>query len=294
MTTKTQLQNDKHISVVFGVKRANPNGDPLADNYPRQDLRGYGIVSDVALKRKIRNQLQMLGEPVLYGVSKFDAESKDYSIVSKLKTVPNLFESVNDVKETKAEKAKKKAVVEEGLPKLSKYEKERFVADSFTDVRFFGAVIATNSDGGTTSVGVTAPVSIQEAISLDPIEIESVQITKSINGVDKENGGKASDTMGMYHVVPYAIYKFNIHVSKFLANKYGFTEEDFEKLVAILPRLFDNDASSARPAGSMEVLSVVVTNDASKHSKRELDNALEVTYSQEVHDFDTVTFKTTI
>ena len=73
--------------------------------------------------------------------------------------------------------------------------------------------------------------------------------------------------------------------------KYGFTEEDFEKLVAILPRLFDNDASSARPAGSMEVLSVVVTNDASKHSKRELDNAVEVNYSQELHDFDTVTFK---
>lgn len=69
--------------------------------------------------------------------------------------------------------------MEDGLPKLSKYEKERFVADSFTDVRFFGAVIATNSDGGTTSVGVTAPVSIQEAISLDPIDIESVQITKS-------------------------------------------------------------------------------------------------------------------
>ena len=124
------------------------------------------------------------------------------------------------------------------------------------DVRSFGQVFAFKSaksdkDKGV-SVGVRGPVSIHQAISLSPIDIISMQITKSVNS-ESGKESKASDTMGMKHRVDFAVYKIMGSVNVQLAEKTGFSQEDAEALKEALKTLFENDASSARPEGSMEV-----------------------------------------
>jgi len=120
------------------------------------------------------------------------------------------------------------------------------------DVRTFGQVFAFKGDS--VSVGVRGPVSIHPAFSVLPVDVESIQITKSVNGEDK--AGKASDTMGMKHRVSSAMYVLKGSISPQLAEKTGFTEEDAKKVKEALQSLFTGDASSARPEGSMEVVKV--------------------------------------
>ena len=118
------------------------------------------------------------------------------------------------------------------------------------DVRAFGQVFAFKGDS--VSVGVRGPVSIHTAVSLSPVDIISTQITKSVNS-EPVKGGKASDTMGMRHRVEFAVYKIMGSVNVQLAEKTGFSQEDAELLKEALMTLFENDASSARPEGSMDV-----------------------------------------
>lgn len=116
------------------------------------------------------------------------------------------------------------------------------------DVRSFGQVFAfKNGDGF--SLGVRGPVSIQPAFSVDPIDITSMQITKSVNG--EGNEGKSSDTMGMKHRVDFGVYVLKGSINVQLSEKTGFTEEDAEKIKEAIRTLFVNDSSSARPDGSM-------------------------------------------
>ena len=118
------------------------------------------------------------------------------------------------------------------------------------DVRAFGQVFAFK--GIPVSFGVRGPVSIHQAVSLSPIDIVSMQITKSVNS-ESGKESKASDTMGMKHRVGFAVYKVMGSVNVQLAEKTGFSQEDAEELKEALKTLFENDASSARPEGSMEV-----------------------------------------
>lgn len=120
-------------------------------------------------------------------------------------------------------------------------------------MRSFGQVFAFNGDP--VSVGVRGPVSIQQAISVSPVDIVSMQITKSVNG-ESGKEGKASDTMGMKHRVEFGLYVINGSINCQLAEKTGFTDEDAEKIKQALCTLFENDTSSARPEGSMEVCRV--------------------------------------
>ena len=124
------------------------------------------------------------------------------------------------------------------------------------DVRAFGQVFAFKDNKGF-SVGVRGPVSVHQAVSISPVDIESLQITKSVNGEKKEKGeNRASDTMGMKHFVRFGLYEIKGSINVQLAEKTGFTEEDAATVKECLRTLFVNDASSARPDGSMEVVRV--------------------------------------
>ena len=231
------LENKIDFAVVFAANNANPNGDPLNGNRPRTTSEGLGEVSDVALKRKIRN-LQDAGETIfVQSDDRSDDGAKSLSdrFNTYMKTLPK-------------EEQKQKNLV---------FQK---VCEQWLDVRTFGQVFAFKKakDVDEVSLGVRGPVSIQAAFSVEPIAIDDVQITKSVNSETTDTGKKSSDTMGMkYRVSGRAVYATYGSISPQLAEKTGFTAEDAEKIKKALVTLFENDESSARPAGSMEVLDVV-------------------------------------
>lgn len=221
------LQNKIDFALVIAVHHANPNGDPLNGNRPRETYEGYGEISDVCLKRKIRNRMMDLGAPVFV---QSDDRSNDgfHSLKERADACPAL--------KTKDREAYAKAACEAWL-----------------DVRSFGQVFAfkAGKDDGV-SVGVRGPVSIHPAFSIDPITIDSLQITKSVNSVPGDK--KSSDTMGTKHRIDFGLYTTFGSVNCQLAEKTGFTEADADLLKEALRTLFENDTSSARPDGSMEVL----------------------------------------
>lgn len=221
------LQNKIDFALVIAVHHANPNGDPLNGNRPRETYEGYGEISDVCLKRKIRNRMMDLGAPVF-------VQSDDRS---------------NDGFHSLKERA-------DACPALKTKDREVYAqaaCEAWLDVRSFGQVFAfkAGKDDGV-SVGVRGPVSIHPAFSVDPITIDSLQITKSVNSVPGDK--KSSDTMGTKHRVGFGLYTTFGSVNCQLAEKTGFTEDDAEILKEALRTLFENDSSSARPDGSMEVL----------------------------------------
>lgn len=229
----SSLDHKIDFAVVLSVTGANPNGDPLNGNRPRQNYDGYGEISDVAIKRKIRNRLQDLGEAIF-------VQSNDRK---------------NDAHGSLRERA-------EGNARLSEVAKnKKATSDDFAeiacqewiDVRSFGQVFAFKgaSSGGGVSVGVRGPVSIHAARSVVPIDITSTQITKSVNSEPGEK--RSSDTMGMKHRVDFGVYVFYGSINTQLAEKTGFSNEDADKIKQALLTLFENDLSSARPEGSMEV-----------------------------------------
>ena len=213
------------------MKNANPNGDPLNGNRPRTDIDGYGEISDVCIKRKIRNRMQDLGERIFV---QSDERSDD--------GFKSLKERADGCEVLKKEIVKKKKADRDLCAKIA--------CEEWTDVRSFGQVFAFK--GEEASFGVRGPVSIHQAVSLSPVNVISMQIVKSVNSeAGKES--KASDTMGTKHRVGFAVYKVVGSVNVQLAEKTGFTQEDAELLKECLKTLFENDASSARPEGSLEV-----------------------------------------
>ncbi len=226
------LNHKVDFAVVVWVKNANPNGDPLNGNRPREDYDGFGEISDVCLKRKIRNRLQDMGQNIF-------VQSDDRATDG--------FKSLRD--RASGNSALKKA---EGEKDKEQYAK--IACESWIDVRSFGQVFAFSSDkkGEGVSVGVRGPVSVHSAISVLPIQISSMQITKSVNSETSEK--KSSDTMGTKHRVDYGMYVFYGSINPQLASKTGFSDTDAQFIHAALKTLFENDVSSARPDGSMEVM----------------------------------------
>lgn len=224
------LQNKIDFALVIAVNHANPNGDPLNGNRPRETYEGYGEISDVCLKRKIRNRMMDLGASVF--VQSDDRCNDGFrSLKDRADSCPELV----DAQKKKDREAYAKAACEKWL-----------------DVRSFGQVFAFKDGKDGVSVGVRGPVSIHPAFSVEPVNIESLQITKSVNSVTTEK--KSSDTMGTKYRVDFAIYTTFGSINCQLAEKTGFTMEDAELIKEALRTLFENDASSARPDGSMEVL----------------------------------------
>ena len=218
----SSFTNKIDFAVFFTVNKANPNGDPLNGNRPREDFEGYGELSDVCIKRKIRNRLQDMGEEIF--VQSNDRANDGFK---SLKERSDSIREKNENEETLAKKS----------------------CEKWIDVRSFGQVFAFKGDK--LSVGVRGPVSVQTAVSVEPIEITTMQITKSVNSESKE--GKASDTMGSKNRVEFGLYVIRGSINHQLAEKTGFSDEDAEKIKKALITLFENDASSARPDGSMEV-----------------------------------------
>ena len=221
------LEHKIDFMVTVEVREANANGDPLSGNMPRTNAANQGLISDVAIKRKIRNRMQDLGHTI--------------------------FVQANDR-------------IEDGLNSLEKRFKTQFTGKEsdeeinekanqlWMDVRSFGQVFTYLKDR---SFAIRGPVSVSMAKSLDPIIISSLQITRSTNGVEpKKAGGRSSDTMGTKHFVDYGVYVIKGSINPNFAEKTGFSDADAEIIKEVLVSLFENDASSARPEGSMRVREV--------------------------------------
>ena len=209
--------------MTFTVSNANPNGDPLAGNMPRTNASGFGEVSDVCIKRKIRNRFQDNGFDI-FVKSKERSDDGCKSLESRYKHFFN--DAVSDV------------------------ELEKAFNEKWIDVRGFGQVITYDKR----SIGIRGPISIGIAKSLDPVSIENMQITKSVNGMETKNEkGVSSDTMGMKYFVEFGTYIVQGAINAYFAEKTGFDELDVDAFKEALRTLFVNDSSSARPDGSMEV-----------------------------------------
>ncbi|MBR6984204.1 MAG: type I-C CRISPR-associated protein Cas7/Csd2 [Ruminococcus sp.] len=224
------LKNKIDFTMLITVKNANPNGDPLNGNRPRENYDGLGEISDVCIKRKIRNRLQDMGEKIF--VQSDDRCDDGFDSLRSRADGNEAMKAISKGKNTNRDEYAKTACAE------------------WIDVRSFGQVFAFKGD--TVSVGVRGPVSVQQAVSISPVDIVSMQITKSVNSEGGKEG-KASDTMGMKHRVEFGLYVVNGSINCQLAEKTGFSEEDAEKIKQALITLFENDISSARPDGSMEV-----------------------------------------
>lgn len=237
------------------VKNANPNGDPLLGNMPRTDYEGYGEISDVAIKRKVRNRLQDFGYDIF--VQANDRKQDEF------KSLEKRFDNVFD---------KKKDTEEDIFTESCK---------RWIDVRSFGQVMTYQN----LSLGIRGPVSISLGKSLEPVDIITMQITRSTNGKEpSKNQGRSSDTMGIKHFVDFGVYKITGSINCYFAAKTGFTDEDAGEIKKALISLFENDMSAARPEGSMAVEKVywfVHPNTMGLASSAKIQRLVQVKLPQE-------------
>lgn len=257
------LENKIDFTAIVSVTRANINGDPLNGNRPREDYDGHGVFSDVAVKRKLRNRLQDLGECIF--VQSDDRSDDGHK---------SLKDRADSYEEFKAEMSKGK--------KADRDKCLQIACRKWFDVRAFGQVFAFKGDE--VSVGVRGPVSVQQAVSVSPIDIVDMQITKSVNS-EAGKSGKSSDTMGMKHYVNFGLYVIRGSINCQLAEKTGFTHEDAETFKEALHTLFENDVSSARPEGSCEVCRVYWWEHGEKTPKETsamIQRALLITAKKDV------------
>ena len=234
------IKNRYEFVVLFEVENGNPNGDPDAGNMPRIDAEtGYGIVTDVCLKRKIRNYVEAV-----------KGDSKGYKIYIKdgvpLNTSDKTAYEHLGIKEEEAQK--------------SKGEKDElirdFMCDNYYDIRTFGAVMTTFVKAKLNCGQVRGPVQIGFARSIDPIIQQEIAITR-VAITTEEDFKKKETEMGRKYVVPYALYRVEGYVSANLAQKVtGFSEEDLELLWEAIINMFEHDHSAAR--GKMNVRELIV------------------------------------
>jgi CRISPR-associated protein Csd2 len=255
------LQNKIDFAIVMRVRHANPNGDPLNGNRPRTDYDGLGEISDVCLKRKLRDRLLESGHAIF-------VQSDDRKVDGE----PSL--------RTRAE-SETNGLGKKAFGKGAKKEDTaRAACDKWFDVRAFGQVFAFGKDNDSSgvSIPIRGPVTIQSAFSKQPVSITSTQITKSVSG-EGDGSKRGSDTMGMKHRVDSGIYECYGSINPQLAERTGFSDEDAETIKRLLPRLFENDASSARPEGSMVFLKVIWwrhNSKAGQYSSAKVHRSLQV------------------
>lgn len=226
------LANRYDFILVFDVKDGNPNGDPDAGNLPRLDAEtGHGLVTDVSLKRKVRNFVGLVKEDS----SPFEIYVKEKAVLNK--THERAYEAIGKADLLKGDAKKRK-----GGDAVN--EARDWMCQHFFDVRTFGAVMSTGVNCGQ----VRGPVQITFARSVDPIIVQEHSITRM--AVTKEEDAKEQDgdnrTMGRKHTVPYGLYVVHGFVSSFLAKQTGFSQEDLELLWTALGQMFEHDRSAAR------------------------------------------------
>lgn len=257
--------------LLFDVKDGNPNGDPDAGNLPRLDAEtGHGLVTDVALKRKVRNFVAMThdqtqGEPVagqhrheIYVREKAILNLQHQRAYSALKLDPVESEASPDME---AEAPKKKGAKDKRKGSAEDVEKARaWMCQNFFDVRTFGAVMSTGTNAGQ----VRGPVQLTFARSIDPVVALEHAITRVAVATEAEAEKQQGDnrTMGRKHTVPYGLYRAHGFVSAFLAEQTGFDEADLELLWQALEQMFEHDRSAAR--GEMTTRGLYVFEHQSK------------------------------
>lgn len=243
------LQHKIDFAIIIGVKNANPNGDPLNGNRPRTDFAGNGEITDVCLKRKIRDRLQEDGESIFV---QSDEKKTDGMTSLKSRATDDKVGLGKEAFETKKNENAEKT-------ESKRDETAKKACEKWFDVRAFGQVFAYKADSkgaDGVSIPIRGPVTIQSAFSLQRVDITSTQITKSVSG-EGDGSKKGSDTMGMKHRVDEGVYVTYGAITPQLAERTGFSDDDADKIKAVLIKLFEGDASSARPEGSMQVKKVI-------------------------------------
>lgn len=253
----TTLENRYDIVFLFDVTDGNPNGDPDAGNLPRLDPEtNVGLVSDVSLKRKIRNYAELTRSGELgYGIY-----VQEGAILNEQHRKAYIAERPGDEKVAKAAKLNPQG--DDELRRLTK-----FMCDNFFDVRTFGAVMSTGINCGQ----VRGPVQVAFARSVQPIMPLEISITRmaATNSAEKEARDKATGddertenrTMGRKHIVPYGLYRAHLFVNAKLAERTGFAQADLELLFEALTSMFEHDRSAAR--GEMSSRKIVAFKHAS-------------------------------
>lgn len=247
------IKNRYEFVILYDVENGNPNGDPDAGNMPRIDPEsGYGLVTDVCLKRKIRNYIETVKE----NTPGYRIYVKDGVPLNRSDKEACAFVGV-DPEKLKDEK-KKNAGIDEKL--------RDFMCSNFYDIRTFGAVMTTFVKGALNCGQIRGPVQLGFSRSIDPILPQEVTITRT--AITTEADAEKKDTeMGRKYIVPYALYRCEGYVSANLARKTtGFSEEDLQLLWDSILNMFENDHSAAR--GKMAVRELIVF----KHES-ELGNA---------------------
>jgi CRISPR-associated protein Csd2 len=226
------LTNRHDFVLLFEVKDGNPNGDPDAGNLPRLDAEtGHGLVTDVSLKRKVRNFVGL----VKGDASPYEIYVKEKAILNK--THERAYEGIGKAELLKGEDKKRK-----GGDAVN--EARDWMCKNFFDVRTFGAVMSTGVNCGQ----VRGPVQLTFARSVDPIIAQEHSITRMAVATEAEAEKQDGDnrTMGRKHTVPYGLYVAHGFVSSFLARQTGFSEDDLELLWQALGQMFEHDRSAAR------------------------------------------------
>ena len=249
------IKNRYEFVVLFDVENGNPNGDPDAGNMPRIDPEsGLGLVTDVCLKRKIRNYIEMVKE-----------DEAGYKIYIK-ENVP-LNRSDREACESLGVTETEDKKVTDALKKLKKSDPDAdlklrdYMCKNFYDIRTFGAVMTTFVKASLNCGQVRGPVQLGFARSIDPIISQEVTITRIAITTEKDAENKSTE-MGRKSIVPYGLYRVEGYVSANLARKVtGFSEEDLDLLWDAIINMFENDHSAAR--GKMAVRELIVF----KHSK---------------------------
>lgn len=228
--------NKIDFAIIITAAKCNPNGDPLSVNMPRIDLSGRGEITDVCLKRKIRDRLYENGENILI-TNNSKSDDGIYSVKARVDSTASL----NGVKDA--------------------CEYRKIACREWLDVRAFGQVFGfKDKKNGSVSVGIRGPVSIGMATSLEVISVSQVMITKSINH-EKNESIKDSSTVGCRYIIDKGAYVAYGSVSPQLASLTGFDDDDLEKIKNSIINIFDNDFSIHRPSGSMECTLIWAEHD---------------------------------
>ena len=242
------IKNRYDFVILFDVENGNPNGDPDAGNMPRVDPEtGYGLVTDVCLKRKIRNYVETLKE-----------DASGYRIYIKDGTPLNRSdnEAIDALGIKEDLKAAKKA--DPGIDR----KLQQYMCKNYFDIRTFGAVMTTFVKGALNCGQVRGPVQLTFARSIDPVVPQEVTITRVAITTEADAENKGTE-MGRKHIIPYALYRAEGYVSANLARKTtGFSEEDLQLLWQAILNMFENDHSAAR--GKMAVRELIVFKHASE------------------------------
>lgn len=243
------IKNRYEFTILFDVENGNPNGDPDAGNMPRIDPEtGYGIVTDVCLKRKIRNCVETMCE-----------DKEGYKIYIK-DGVP-LNESDNTAYVAFGTDEKKIKELKKDDPEIDK-KICQFMCNNFFDIRTFGAVMTTFVKAALNCGQVRGPVQLGFARSIDPIVTQEVTITRVAITTKKDAENKSTE-MGRKYIVPYALYRVDGYISANLARKVtGFSEDDLALLWQAIINMFEYDHSAAR--GNMAVRELIVFKHATE------------------------------